>query len=184
MIRPGDGTFGAEMPLMESEKRYPSNKRKGYGIMRYDPRAIQPFRDELTRIGFRELHTVDEVDRMMAEQKGTNLLVINSVCGCAAGKARPGIALALQKSPVKPERLTTVFAGGDVEATARVRERLGNFPPSSPSIAFFKDGKLVHFIPRFQIENRDAYQIAQHLMEVFREFCTPVEDRTASAAAG
>jgi len=93
------------------------------------------------------------------------------VCGCAAGKARPGIALALKQSPVTPDELTTVFAGGDVEATARVREHLGNIPPSSPSMALYKDGKLVHFIPRYQIENRDAFQISQHLVGVFQEFC-------------
>jgi len=143
--------------------------------MRYDERAIAPFREELTRIGFKELNTVDAVDAEIGNKQGTNLLVINSVCGCAAGKARPGIALALQKSEVKPDRLTTVFAGGDVEATARVRELLGNIPPSSPSIAVFKNGEVVHFVPRFQIENRDASQIAQHLQEVFKEFCGEAE---------
>lgn len=140
--------------------------------MRYDPAMIQPFRDELTRIGFRELRNVEDVDRSMKNDKGVNLLVINSVCGCAAGKARPGIAMALRQSPVKPDHLTTVFAGGDIEATARVRELLGNIPPSSPSVAVFKDGGLVHFVPRFQIETRDAAQISIHLQEVFREFCT------------
>ena len=141
--------------------------------MQYDSRMIQPFRDELTRIGFRELRTVAEVNRTIQEEKGTNLLVINSVCGCAAGKARPGIAMALTKAPVRPDHLTTVFAGGDIEATARVREHIGGIPPSSPSMALFKDGNLLHFIPRYQIENRDASQIAQHLLEVFREYCTP-----------
>jgi bacilliredoxin len=140
--------------------------------MRYDPIAIQPFRDELTKIGFRELRTVAEVDTtLQGSPKGTNLLVINSVCGCAAGKARPGIALALRKSTAKPDSLTTVFAGGDIEATARVREILGNIPPSSPSMALFKNGELVHFVPRFQIENRDAMQIAEHLIGVFQEHC-------------
>ena len=139
--------------------------------MQYDPRAIQPFRDELTRIGFRELRSAAEVDETIAKTKGTNLIVINSVCGCAAGKARPGIAMALKSAPVKPDELTTVFAGGDIEATARVREHLGTIPPSSPSMALYKDGRLVHFIPRYQIENRDASQIAQHLVDVFQEFC-------------
>ena len=139
--------------------------------MQYDPRAIQPFRDELTRIGFREMRTVQDVDETITKGKGTNLIVINSVCGCAAGKARPGIAMALRQSPVKPDELTTVFAGGDIEATARVREHLGAIPPSSPSIALYRDGQLVHFIPRYQIENRDASQIAAHLVEVFGEFC-------------
>jgi putative YphP/YqiW family bacilliredoxin len=132
---------------------------------------IQPFRDELTRIGFRELRTAADVDAAVKE-KGTQLLVVNSVCGCAAGKARPGIAMALKQSPVKPEHLTTVFAGGDIEATARARELFGDIPPSSPSMALYKDGQLVHFVPRYQIENRDAFQIAQHLMGVFKEFCT------------
>ena len=139
--------------------------------MRYDPVAIQPFRDELTRVGFRELRTVEAVDETLEGAKGTILVVVNSVCGCAAGKARPGIALALRQSPVRPDELTTVFAGGDLEATARLRERLGDIPPSSPSMALFKDGKLVHFIPRYQIENRDAFQIAQHLVQVFKEYC-------------
>jgi len=141
--------------------------------MQYDPRAIQPFRDELTKIGFRELRTAAEVDQTIMEHKGTNLLVVNSVCGCAAGKARPGIALALTQSPVKPDALTTVFAGGDIEATARARELFGNIPPSSPSMALYKNGQLVHFIPRYQIENRDAFQIAQHLIAVFQEYCSP-----------
>lgn len=141
--------------------------------MRYDERAIAPFREELTRLGFQELRSVEAVDAELAKKEGTNLLVINSVCGCAAGKARPGIALALQRSEAKPDRLTTVFAGGDIEATARVRERLGNIPPSSPSMALFKNGELVHFVPRYQIENRDAFQIANHLIGVFKEFCSP-----------
>ena len=139
--------------------------------MRYDPVAIQPFRDELTRVGFRELRTAEAVDEALNQPTGTNLVVVNSVCGCAAGKARPGIALALRQSAVRPNELTTVFAGGDIEATARLRERLGDIPPSSPSMALFKDGRLVHFIPRYQIENRDAFQIAQHLMQVFQEYC-------------
>jgi putative YphP/YqiW family bacilliredoxin len=143
--------------------------------MRYDPIMIQPFRDELTRMGFRELRTAADVDRSIQEDKGTNLLVINSVCGCAAGKARPGIAVALRESPVKPDHLTTVFAGGDLESTARVREHLAQIPPSSPSIALFRDGALVHFVPRFQIESKDAGQIARHLVEVFAEHCTPVK---------
>ena len=139
--------------------------------MQYDATIIQPFRDELTRIGFRELRSAAEVDPTLAKKSGTNFLVINSVCGCAAGKARPGIAMALRSSPVKPDELTTVFAGGDIEATARVRERIGSLPPSSPSMALFKDGQLVHFVPRYQIENRDAAQIARHLMDVFQEYC-------------
>jgi putative YphP/YqiW family bacilliredoxin len=147
--------------------------------MRYDERAIAPFREELTRIGFKELRTVEAVEAEIGNKEGTNLLVVNSVCGCAAGKARPGIALALQKSDVRPDRLTTVFAGADIEATARARELFGNIPPSSPSMAFYKNGELVHFIPRYQIENRDAYQIANHLIEVFKEFCSPAVEAEA-----
>jgi putative YphP/YqiW family bacilliredoxin len=149
--------------------------------MRYDPMMIQPFRDELTRVGFRELRSEEAVDQSLREDKGTNLLVINSVCGCAAGKARPGIAAALRESPVKPDHLTTVFAGADLESTARVREYLGQLPPSSPSIALFRDGALVHFVPRYQIESNDAGQIARHLLEVFAEHCTPAK---AGAAPG
>ncbi len=141
--------------------------------MQYDPGMIQPFRDELTGIGFKELRTIADVDRAIQELKGVNMVVVNSVCGCAAGKARPGIAMALQQSPAKPDHLTTVFAGGDVEATARMREHIGPFPPSSPSIAFFRDGKLVHFVPRFQIESRDAFQISRHLLDTFKELCSP-----------
>jgi len=142
--------------------------------MRYDPAVIQPYRDELTKIGFKELRTAEAVDRSLAEDRGTNLLVINSVCGCAAGKARPGIADALRRSSSRPDHLTTVFAGGDIEATQRVRERIGNIPPSSPSIALFKDGVLVDFVPRFQIESRDARQISEHLVGLFRQHCPPV----------
>jgi len=141
--------------------------------MQYDQRMIQPFRDELTRIGFKELRTAADVDKAISELKGVNMVMVNSVCGCAAGKARPGIAMALQQSPVKPDHLTTVFAGGDIEATARLREHVATFPPSSPSMAFFKDGKLVHFIPRFQIESRDAFQISKHLLDSFKELCSP-----------
>jgi putative YphP/YqiW family bacilliredoxin len=141
--------------------------------MQYDPRMIQPFRDELTRIGFKELRSAADVDKAIRELKGVNFVVVNSVCGCAAGKARPGIAIALQQSPVKPDHLTTVFAGGDIEATAQMREHIGPFPPSSPSMAFFKDGKLVHFVPRFQIESRDAFQISKHLLDAFKQLCGP-----------
>ena len=145
--------------------------RSGKDAMRYDERMIAPYREELTRIGFRELRTPEAVDESLTNDRGTNLVVINSVCGCAAGKARPGIAMALKNSQAKPDHLTTVFAGGDVEATARLRERIGNIPPSSPSVALFKNGELVHFIPRFQIESRDASQIAQQLAEAFAEHC-------------
>lgn len=148
--------------------------------MRYDPAMIQPYRDELSKVGFRELKTAEAVDKSLAEDKGTNLVVVNSVCGCAAGKARPGIAEALRKAPVKPDHLTTVFAGGDIEATQRLRERMGSIPPSSPSIALFRDGTLIDFIPRFQIESRDALQISNHLLAMFKEHCGAGSVRTAA----
>jgi putative YphP/YqiW family bacilliredoxin len=136
----------------------------------YDPVMIQPFRDELTRIGIRELRSAAEVDKVLSEKKGTVLVVVNSVCGCAAGRARPGITKALQHLN-KPEILTSVFAGQDMEATARAREWFGQIPPSSPSVALFKGGELVHFIPRFRIENRDADAIAADLTNAFDEHC-------------
>ncbi len=147
--------------------------------MRYDPVLIQPFRDELTHIGFQELKTPEAVDAAVEEKQGTTLVVVNSVCGCAAGKARPGIAIALHRSTVRPDRLATVFAGGDLDATARLRERIGPFPPSSPSMALFRAGKLVHFIPRYQIESRTAAEIAQLLIEAFEEFCGPAVEAKA-----
>jgi putative YphP/YqiW family bacilliredoxin len=134
---------------------------------------IQPFRDELTVLGFTELSTAEAVDKALEEKEGTNLIVINSVCGCAAGKARPGIGIALKQSAHKPGRLTTVFAGGDIEATARLRQHLKDIPPSSPSMALFKDGSLVHFVPRYQIESRSAMEIAQILTDLFEEHCKP-----------
>jgi len=136
----------------------------------YDPVMIQPFRDELTTIGIRELRNAAEVDETLSQKKGTVLVVVNSVCGCAAGKARPAIAKAL-RHPNKPDVLTSVFAGQDMEATARAREWFGPIPPSSPSVALFKDGELVHFIPRFRIENRDADSIAADLTGAFDEYC-------------
>lgn len=137
----------------------------------YDPVMIQPFRDELTEVGFKELMTPGEVDTTLSNNKGTLLVVINSVCGCAAGKARPGIRKALQHS-VKPDRLVSVFAGQETEATARLRERwLQGIPPSSPSIALYKDQELVYFIPRYKIEGRMADEIAADLVSAFDEFC-------------
>lgn len=137
----------------------------------YDPVMIQPFRDELTEVGFTELMTPQEVDEVVGGNKGTLLVVINSVCGCAAGKARPGIRKALQHA-AKPDRLVSVFAGQEKEATARLREQwLQGIPPSSPSIALYKDNELVHFIPRFKIEGRMADEIAADLIAAFDEHC-------------
>jgi len=139
--------------------------------MPYDPTLVAPMREELTRLGAQELTTQVEVDQFMAHESGTALLVINSVCGCAAGQARPGVALALQKAPVHPDRIATVFAGQDLEATERARSYFREYPPSSPSLALFKEGKIVHFIPRHRIEGRDALAVASDLVEAFRTHC-------------
>ena len=138
----------------------------------YDPIMIQPFRDELTDVGIKELMTPEEVDTALSSNKGTLLVVVNSVCGCAAGKARPAIRKALQHMN-KPDASVSVFAGQEKDATARLRERwLQGIPPSSPSIALYKDQELVHFIPRFKIEGRMADEIAADLIGAFDEFCT------------
>jgi putative YphP/YqiW family bacilliredoxin len=136
----------------------------------YDPMLVAPMREELTRNGVAELLTVDEVDGWMGEQSGSALLIINSVCGCAAGQARPAINIALKHS-IKPDRIATVFAGQDVEATAQARSHFAEFPPSSPSMALFKNGELVHFLPRHRIESRDAQSIAFELVEAFEAHC-------------
>jgi putative YphP/YqiW family bacilliredoxin len=137
----------------------------------YPEQLVAPMRTDLTVAGFKELKTSLEVDNELKEQKGTTLLVINSVCGCAAGAARPGIKWALQNSSKKPESLTTVFAGVDKEAVAKAREYTLPYPPSSPAIALFKNGELVHFIERHHIEGRNAQMIGAHLVEVFDEYC-------------
>ena len=137
--------------------------------MPYDPILVQPMREELTSIGVTELTTADEVDTFMKEP-GTSLVIVNSVCGCAAGMARPGVGLALQ-SEVKPDRVGTVFAGQDVEATARARGYFAKFPPSSPSFAMFKDGEVVEYVPRHRIEGRAATDVANDLIAAFSEHC-------------
>lgn len=138
--------------------------------MRYDPRMVQPMRDELTRIGFKELLTPDAVDEALAAKDETVLVVVNSVCGCAAGKARPGVALALQHE-VRPQHLTTVFAGMELEATDRARSYFEGYPPSSPQIALMKNGRLLHMLERRDIEGRDAPTIAADLVAAFDTFC-------------
>ena len=138
--------------------------------MRYPEEFIGPMRQELTRLGVQETRTPEAVDALLGQTAGTVLMVINSMCGCAAGRARPGIALALQHAMV-PDKVATVFAGGDLEATARVREYLQDYPPSSPSVALFRDGKPVFMLPRHQIENRDASEIAKVLTAAFEQFC-------------
>jgi putative YphP/YqiW family bacilliredoxin len=127
-------------------------------------------REELTRAGAQELHTAAEVDAALAESSGATLVVVNSVCGCAAGKMRPGVRRALQ-SAVRPDRVYTVFAGQDKEATERARQHFGNHPPSSPSLALFRNGELIHFVPRSEIESRSAEDIAQRLTSAFEQFC-------------
>jgi putative YphP/YqiW family bacilliredoxin len=137
----------------------------------YPEQLVAPMRTDLTVAGFRELKTSADVESTLKDQKGTTLVVINSVCGCAAGAARPGIKWALENSAKKPDNLTTVFAGVDKEAVAKAREYTLPYPPSSPAIALFKDGELVHFVERHHIEGRNAQMIGQHLVEVFEEYC-------------
>ena len=138
--------------------------------MRYPEEFIGPMRQELTQLGVQETRTPEDVDAILGTHSGTVMMVINSMCGCAAGRARPGVALALQHA-VLPDTVATVFAGGDLEATTRVREYLHDYPPSSPSVALFKDGKPVFMLQRHQIENRDATDIAKSLTEAFDQFC-------------
>ena len=136
----------------------------------YPAELVAPMSRDLTMIGFDALQTPDQVVEALENQKGTALLVVNSVCGCAAAMARPGVKMAMQ-SEKKPDNLYTVFAGVDQEATAKAREYLLPYPPSSPSIALFKDGKLVHFIERHHIEGRSAAMIAENLKAAFAEYC-------------
>lgn len=138
--------------------------------MPYPEYICAPMRQELTSVGFEELKTAEEVDSIIPESKGTVLLMVNSVCGCAAGAARPGVRMALSSSK-KPAKLTTVFAGQDLEATSQARKYTLPYPPSSPAIALFKDGKLVHFIERHHIEGRSAEMIAENLKMAFEEYC-------------
>ncbi len=137
----------------------------------YPPHLVAPMKEDLTSVGFQQLESAEDVDNFMTGAKGTSLVVVNSVCGCAAGAARPGIKAALAFSDVKPDNLVTVFAGVDQEATAKMRDYLLPYPPSSPSIAIFKDDELVHFIERHHIEGRNAKMIAEHLVMAFEEFC-------------
>jgi putative YphP/YqiW family bacilliredoxin len=139
---------------------------------------IRPMREELTRLGVEELKTPEQVDAALKDSKGTVMVVVNSICGCAAGKARPGIALALEHE-VRPDRVTTVFAGGDIEATERARDYFKGYQPSSPSIAILKDGEVVYMMERHQIENKWPQQIAQELTSAFDKYCA-----TTTAVAG
>ena len=137
----------------------------------YSTELVAPMKAQLIENGFKDFTTSDDVDHHLKDHKGTSLVVINSVCGCAAGTCRPGVLLSLEKSAKKPDHLTTVFAGFDAEATQKAREYTLPFPPSSPSIALFKDGDLVHMVERHHIEGRSAEMIADHLEDVYKEFC-------------
>ncbi len=136
----------------------------------YSPLLVKPMREELVDAGFEELLSADDVNRWLGQKEGTALLVINSVCGCAAGMARPGVRLALQND-CKPDRLATVFAGQDSEATAQARGAFPEIPPSSPSMALIKDGELVHFVPRHRIEGQTLEGLAQDLTGAFDQHC-------------
>jgi putative YphP/YqiW family bacilliredoxin len=136
----------------------------------YPEEIVTPMKEELTDNGFSELRTASEVDQQLAKE-GTTLVMINSVCGCSAGSARPGVLMAVVNAKVKPDFLTTSFAGFDIEAVNSLREHLLPYPPSSPAIALFKNGKLVHFIERHQIEGRPAQMIANNLIGAFEQHC-------------
>jgi putative YphP/YqiW family bacilliredoxin len=136
----------------------------------YDERFVTPMRQELVTLGFKELRTAEEVDQTLKNAKGTALVVVNSVCGCSARMARPAVRIALE-NPVKPQTLTTVFAGQDAEATERARSYFTGYAPSSPSITLMKDGKLVFMLERFQIEGRPAEEIAHDLVNAFNKYC-------------
>jgi len=136
----------------------------------YPSEIVIPMKEELTENGFNEMTTPDEVESQL-NQPGTTLVMINSVCGCSAGSARPGVLMAVTNSEKKPDHLTTSFAGYDIDAVRKLREKLLPYPPSSPAIALFKDGQLVHFIERHQIEGRPAQVIAQNLIGAFDQHC-------------
>ena len=139
--------------------------------MGYPEFMIAPMREELTRLGVKELRTATEVDRIVKDTKGTVMVVVNSVCGCAAGRARPGVALALQHATT-PDVTATVFAGADIEATEKARAHFVGYPPSSPAIGLLKDGQLVFMLERHQIEGQEAPAIARELIVAFEEHCS------------
>ena len=136
----------------------------------YDEMIVAPMRRELTDLGIQETRTAADVDAVLGQKKGTVLVVVNSVCGCAAGMARPAVAMALEHS-VKPEKMITVFAGNDREATQRAREYFVGYRPSSPSIALIRDGEVVKMIERWQIEGRQAHDVAAELVQAFDQYC-------------
>jgi len=138
----------------------------------YPEEFVEPMRQELTRIGFQEMRSPAQVDEVLSKPSGTVLVVVNSICGCAAGRARPAVAMALENK-ARPEVLTTVFAGQDIDATTRARGYFTGYPPSSPSVALLRDGKLVYMLERKDIEGRDPYTIAENLTQAFDKFCSP-----------
>jgi putative YphP/YqiW family bacilliredoxin len=142
--------------------------------MRYPEQLIIPMRQDLTQFGIEEARSEEDVDRILSPGSGTVLMVTNSVCGCAAGKARPAVGIALEHAN-RPDTVATVFAGADLEAVARVRELLPGVPPSSPSMALFRDGTPIFTLHRFQIERSDAPQIAKLLVEAFDQFCVKAQ---------
>ncbi|MGE5110316.1 MAG: BrxA/BrxB family bacilliredoxin [Acidobacteriaceae bacterium] len=141
----------------------------------YPELMVIPMREELTRLGVKETRTAAAVDEAVKNTKGTTMLIVNSICGCAAGKMRPAVRLALQRSSTKPDQSITVFAGQDQEATARAREYFAGQVPSSPSIGILRDGNLVYFMPRSAIESRDAVSIANDLSAAFQNYCGAVK---------
>lgn len=143
----------------------------------YDERIVQPMREELTRLGIKETRTAQDVENVLGARKGTVLVVVNSVCGCAAGNARPAIAQALQSSTVLPDEMITVFAGNDKEATQVARGYFAGYRPSSPSIALLRDGEVVKMLERHNIEGRDAQTIAAELKGAFEQYCAKTEAR-------
>ena len=145
--------------------------------MPYPEIMIRPMREELTRLGVEEMKTPEAVDQTLQNSEGTVMVVVNSICGCAAGKARPGVALAL-RNDVRPDKVATVFAGADIEATERARSYFTGYQPSSPSIGLLKDGQLVYMMERYQIEGKGPEQIAEELRRAFEQVCA-----TASIAS-
>jgi bacilliredoxin len=138
--------------------------------MPYNPALVAPMREEMVRMGAQELTTVAEVDAALGDPKGSTLVFVNSVCGCAAGNARPALRLALQHA-VKPQQVVTVFAGQDLEATSRARQYFAEYQPSSPSIALLRDGEVVHFVHRHMIEGRSPQLVAGELTKAFDKYC-------------
>jgi putative YphP/YqiW family bacilliredoxin len=151
---------------------FPAQSIKPRSANMYPEEFVAPMREELTSVGFREMRTPQEVDEVLSASRGTTLVMVNSICGCAAGKARPAVVQAIGHA-ARPDVLTTVFAGQDRDATDRARSYFTGYPPSSPSIALLRDGKLVFMLERRDIEGRDAFSIADDLTRAFDQYCTP-----------